>query len=117
MAPPMTDNSADNAATIPFDIVGFDLDGTLLDTSRDLAAAVNHALARIGRPAFPVEKIRPFIGNGARAMLEQALAASGGGDTALLEELLPALFDYYGRNLAVHTMPYPGLIAALDRLR
>ena len=46
---------------IPFDIIGFDLDGTLLDTSGDLAAAVNHAITAIGRPAYPPDAIRPFV--------------------------------------------------------
>lgn len=99
---------------IPFDIIGFDLDGTLIDTSGDLAAAVNHAIGTIGRPPFPVEAIKPFVGKGARVMLERALTASGGaGD---LEALLPVLLDYYAQNLAIHSRPYPGLIAAMDAL-
>ena len=101
---------------IPFDIVGFDLDGTLIDTSGDLAAAVNYAIGTVGRPPFPVADIRPFVGKGARVMLERALAASGGGDAALLDDLLPVLLDYYQQNLAVHSIPYPGLIEALDAL-
>lgn len=116
MARPMTDSLPDSATPIPFDIVGFDLDGTLLDTSGDLAAAVNHALKQIGRPPFPVAAIHPFVGKGARVMLERALAASGGSDIALLDRLLPVLLDYYEQNLTIHTIPYPGLIAALDSL-
>ncbi len=103
-------------ASIPFDIVGFDLDGTLLDTSGDLAAAVNHALGTIGRAPFPVEAIRPFVGKGARVMLTQALDASGGYDEALVERTLPVLLDYYAQNLAIHSVPYSGLVAALDAL-
>lgn len=99
-----------------FDIVGFDLDGTLIDTSGDLAAAVNHAIGTIGRAPFPVGAIKPFVGKGARVMLERALAASGGGDAALIERLLPVLLDYYEQNLAIHSRPYPGLIAAMDAL-
>ncbi|MEJ7934091.1 HAD family hydrolase [Sphingobium sp. AN558] len=99
-----------------FDIVGFDLDGTLIDTSGDLAAAVNHAIGTIGRAHFPVSAIKPFVGKGARVMLERALAASGGGDAALLERLLPILLDYYEQNLAIHSRPYPGLITAMDAL-
>jgi len=64
--------------TIPFDIVGFDLDGTLLDTSRDLGAAVNHALAEIGRAPVPYERVSGLIGGGARLMLCRALAMTGG---------------------------------------
>lgn len=101
---------------IPFDIVGFDLDGTLIDTSGDLAAAVNHAIGTIGRPPFPVDSIRPFVGKGARVMLERALDASGGYDAALLDQTLPILLDYYQQNLVLHSVPYPGLIAALDAL-
>lgn len=101
---------------IPFDIVGFDLDGTLLDTSGDLAAAVNYAIGTVGRPPFPVDAIRPFVGKGARVMLERALSASGGFDDDLLGRTLPILLDYYEQNLAIHSVPYPGLIAAIDAL-
>lgn len=101
---------------IPFDIVGFDLDGTLLDTSGDLAAAVNYAVGTVGRPPFAVEAIRPFVGKGAKVMLERALTASGGFDDALLAQLLPVLLDYYEQNLAIHSVPYPGLIDAMAAL-
>ena len=103
-------------ANINFDIVGFDLDGTLIDTSGDLAAAVNHAIATIDRPPFPVEAIRPFVGKGAKVMLERALDASGGYDDATLARLLPVLLDYYQDNLSARSVPYPGLIAAMDAL-
>ncbi|UXC91173.1 phosphoglycolate phosphatase [Sphingobium sp. RSMS] len=102
--------------SIPFDIVGFDLDGTLLDTSGDLASAVNYAIATDGRPPFPVEAIHPFVGKGAKVMLQRALDASGGYDDAMLERMLPILLDYYEQNLAIHSLPYPGLIAAMDAL-
>lgn len=102
--------------SIPFDIVGFDLDGTLLDTSGDLAAAVNYAIAKIDRRPFPVEEIRPFVGKGARVMLERALSASGGYDEDVLAQTLPVLLDYYEQNLAIHSVPYPGLVEAMDGL-
>ena len=103
-------------ASISFDIVGFDLDGTLLDTSGDLAAAVNYAIGTIGRAPFPVDSIRPFVGKGAKVMLQRALDASGGYDDAMLERTLPVLLDYYQQNLALHSLPYPGMIAMLDAL-
>lgn len=102
--------------SITFDIVGFDLDGTLLDTSGDLAAAVNYAIATDGRPPFAVDAIRPFVGKGAKVMLERALTASGGYDDALLAHMLPILLDYYEQNLAIHSIPYPGLMSAMDAL-
>jgi len=102
--------------SIPFGIVGFDLDGTLLDTSGDLAAAVNYAIATDGRPPFPVDAIRPFVGKGAKVMLERALTASGGYDDDLLARMLPILLDYYEQNLAIHSIPYPGLMEAMTAL-
>ncbi|WP_298669621.1 HAD hydrolase-like protein [uncultured Sphingomonas sp.] len=100
----------------PFTIVGFDLDGTLLDTSADLAAAVNHALAVDGRAPVPADAVRAMIGGGARRMLAQALSVTGGCDAATLERLFPVLLDFYAANLVVDTAPFPGMIAALDAL-
>ncbi len=107
---------ADAMADFPFDIVGFDLDGTLFDTSGDLAAAVNHALGLAGRPPLSVEAIKPMIGRGARHMLEQGLTATGGGDAALVGRLFPELLAFYEANIARETRPYPGLLAAMDAL-
>ena len=101
---------------IPFDIVGFDLDGTLLDTSGDLAAAVNHTLAIMGRPLFTVEEIKLLVGRGAKMMLQRGLEVSGGCSDALMKQYLPVLLEYYGENLARHSRAYPGLIEAMDEL-
>jgi phosphoglycolate phosphatase len=100
----------------PFDIVGFDLDGTLLDTAADLAAATNHALFSIGRKPLPVADIRPMIGGGGRLMLRRGLDASGGGDEALLDRVLPVMLAYYEAHICAFTAPFPGLEAALDAL-
>jgi phosphoglycolate phosphatase len=109
----MTVNSSHGAF---FDIVGFDLDGTLLDTSGDLAAAVNHALASVDRPLLTVEQVKPMIGGGARAMLAQGMAATGGCDEATLDVLHRRLLAYYEEHIAVLTQPYPGTLHALDTL-
>jgi phosphoglycolate phosphatase len=103
-------------ATIPFDLVGFDLDGTLLDTSGDLLAAVNHVLGGIGRPPLTRAQLIPFIGRGAKVMLERALAATGRCGDDLIGQWLPVLFDHYAAHVAVHSTPYPGLLTALDSL-
>ncbi len=100
----------------PFAIVGFDLDGTLLDTSGDLTAAVNHALGSIGRAPLSIEAVKPMIGGGARAMLRHGLEATGGYDDAMLDTLHRQLLDYYEAHLAVHTAPFSGALAALDEL-
>jgi len=108
LAPNMTDFS--------FALVGFDLDGTLLDTSGDLAAAVNHALASAGRAPLTVEQVKPMIGGGSRHMLAQGLTATGGYDEAMLDQLQAKLLAYYEANIAVLTRPYPGCLDALDAI-
>lgn len=99
-----------------FDIVGFDLDGTLFDTSVDIAAAANHGLASVGRPPLPVEVLKPMIGLGGRHLLEQALIATGGCDDGAVDRLFPEWVRYYGENLVHETRPFPGLIDALNAL-
>jgi len=99
-----------------FELVGFDLDGTLLDTSADLAAAVNHALSRAGRPALQVAEVRTMIGGGARHMLAQALTATGSCSDDLLDMLLPELLAFYEAHIAVKSCPFPGCLEALDAL-
>src|SRR4051812_18523589 len=98
----------------PFDIVGFDLDGTLFDTRADLTDALNHALGLLGRPALSVEAVKPMIGRGGKFMLQQGLEASGGCDPEVLERAYPELLDFYGDNLTRGTHAFPGLIEAMD---
>src|SRR3546814_19372714 len=57
-----------------------------------------------------------MIGLGARPMLEQGLAATGGVPDGALDRLYPDLLRYYDAHIAVHSRPFPGLTAALDRL-
>jgi phosphoglycolate phosphatase len=100
----------------PFRIVGFDLDGTLLDTHEDLGAAVNHALALADRPPVPIAEVEQLIGGGAKKMLERALTLTGGVDEAEFRRLYKALLKFYDENIAVHTRLYPGGEAMLDVL-
>lgn len=99
-----------------FATVGFDLDGTLLDTSGDLGAAVNHALSLVDREPVPHEQVAGLIGGGARLMLDRALELTGGRAGIDEEALFASLLDYYETNIAVHTALYPGGAAMLDAL-
>ncbi len=99
-----------------FRIVGFDLDGTLLDTSADLGAAVNHALSLAGRAPVPTAAVSGLIGGGARSMLQRALALTGGTEGIDQESLFAALLVFYETNIAVHTRLYPGSAEMLDTL-
>ena len=100
----------------PFGIVGFDLDGTLLDSALDLGHALNHALVHIGRPPVPVEEARRFIGGGTGQMLRAALAESGGHEGIDVSALQDVLVGFYAQNIARHTKLFPGGEAMLDAL-
>ena len=93
----------------------FDLDGTLADTSADLIAAANAALAEagVGAELDPLRH-RATAFAGGRAMLRAGLGAAP--DEALVERLFPRLVAFYGAALAVHTQLYDGVGPALDRL-
>lgn len=99
-----------------FDIVGFDLDGTLFDTAADIAAAANHGLASIGRPPLPIETLKPMIGLGGLHLMEQALIATGGCEPGMLDRLFPEWLAFYEANIANETRPFPGLIEAMEAL-
>jgi len=103
-------------AAFPFRIVGFDLDGTLLDTEADLGAAVNHALGLAGRPPVAGNEVRGLIGGGGRVMLKRALDRSGGIADAEFAALYEELLRFYSAHIAVHTRLYPGGAAMLDGL-
>jgi len=101
----------------PFDLVGFDLDGTMLDTSGDLGEALNHALSMAGRPPVARQEVYALVGGGTKVMLQRALERSGGPlpeeETAALTAQLVA---YYEAHIAQHTQPYAGALAMMDAL-
>lgn len=104
----------------PFSAIGFDLDGTLLDTHQDLGAAVNHALKLGGFDPVPVDSSKDLIGGGAKMMLSRAVddQTSGGArmERDAFHTLYKQMLSYYSENNAVHSRPYPGIIEALDIL-
>jgi phosphoglycolate phosphatase len=95
----------------------FDLDGTLADTSADLIAAANGALAEAGigaRLDAVADAAAAFAGG--RAMLRAGMARLGAVSEAEVDRLYPRLLELYAMDLAVHTRLYDGAEAALDRL-
>jgi phosphoglycolate phosphatase len=103
--------------TFPFDIVLFDLDGTLVDSNLDLCPAVNKVLAMEDRPALSQDEVRKFIGGGAIPMLGRALEATGGMPSEeRFAELGQAVIKHYWAHIADNTLPFPGVLDALDDL-
>jgi phosphoglycolate phosphatase len=103
-------------SAFPFETVVFDLDGTLADTAADIAAAVNHALASVGRPALPVDEIRGLVGEGARELLRKCLERTGGAPEALLDRAFPHQIEHYAANVCNGTTAYAEAEAAMDDL-
>lgn len=103
-------------SAFPFEIVAFDLDGTLADTAPDLAGALNHSLAKLGRPPIPPASVRHLIGYGARALLRRGLAASGETSEALVEQGFPIFLEHYAEHICDGTRLFPGIDEALARI-
>jgi phosphoglycolate phosphatase len=101
---------------VPFDLVGFDLDGTLVDSSADLAAAVNHVLASLDKPPLAVEQVRRNIGGGGHRMLARSLTDAGVQPPTPLDPLYNRMIDFYSTHIADATRPYPGVVATLEKL-
>ncbi len=102
--------------TTPLAII-FDLDGTLVESAPDLAATTNVLLQRQGRRMIELDELRSMVGKGARVMIEKAMAATGEPATEeQIKAMIPEFLEYYGENLADHTLPFPGVIDALDQL-
>jgi phosphoglycolate phosphatase len=99
--------------------VMIDLDGTLLDTIPDLAAAANMMLVELGRPALDESLIRTFVGKGIPRLVERSLTGSldGAADSGLFESALPIYERCYAAVNGKHTVLYPGVIAGLERMR
>lgn len=97
----------------------FDLDGTLVDSVPDLAAAVDRMLLALGRPPAGLERVRLWVGNGARVLVRRALAGGldhDGVDETLARDALALFMEAYADNHAL-TRVYPGVVETLDQLR
>ena len=96
----------------------FDLDGTLVDTAPDLLGALNHVLDGLGLAPVPLGAVAEMIGHGARAMIETGLRTRGAVLTAAdMDAAFDRFIAHYVANIAVHSRPFDGAVAALDALR
>jgi phosphoglycolate phosphatase len=91
-------------------ILLLDLDGTLVDSVPDLAAALNHVLEARGIATFTIPEVTRMVGDGVRVLVERALAARGHPPD---EAVLDAYMAEYEAHPARHTRIYPGVAATL----
>jgi phosphoglycolate phosphatase len=93
----------------------FDLDGTLIDSRRDLADSANEMLAGYGAAPLDEERIASMVGWGAATLVKQVVTAAG--LDVSVDEALLRFFAAYDQRLTRHTRPYDGVPALLDALR
>jgi phosphoglycolate phosphatase len=92
-------------------LIVFDLDGTLVDSRRDLAESANQLLEELGAAAQPEAAIGRMVGEGAAVLVHRALAAAGVGESpGALERFL----EIYSGRLLNHTRPYDGIPEAVS---
>jgi phosphoglycolate phosphatase len=108
-----------DARTFVVDAVAFDLDGTLLDTVHDLAAAVNLLLVELGHPPLHTATVRDLVGKGMANLVRKAMLRARGHapDDAELAALVPRYQAHYESVLGRETGAFPGLLETLVRLQ
>ncbi len=98
-----------------YQLVIFDLDGTILDTLQDLANAVNYAMKENQMPLHTIDEVRQFVGNGIRKLMERSVPA--GTETPLIDKVHADFTAYYQVHCADNTAPYAGIPELLAHLK
>ncbi len=110
-----------DAARFPLAVkaVVVDLDGTLLDTAPDLAAAANRMLAELGRPPVPRAVLETYIGNGVSRLVKRVLTGDmeAEPDPELFHEALEIFQRHYGEHVADESRPFPGVVEGLEAMK
>ena len=91
------------------------MDGTILNTIDDIAAATNHALAVYGLPEHTVDEVKYYVGNGMAKLIERAVPEGTSEETRA--HVMNEFLDYYKDHSAVKTGPYEGIRELLERLK
>ncbi len=97
-----------------YDGIVFDLDGTLLDTLKDLTNAVNTALVRYQLPPKSLDEVRQYVGNGITKLMERAIP--GGYKHQHFDDMLAIFKKEYALHCRDYTAPYPGVMDMLSAL-
>lgn len=99
-------------------VIALDLDGTLVDTAHDLVGTLNWLLRAEGVAPLALDEARPFIGRGARWLIERGFqAAEAPLAPGQVQPLLDCFLARYQAHIADESRPFPGCIAALETLK
>ena len=100
-----------------YDLVIFDLDGTLLNTIGDLAASVDYVMRSRNHPEHSDAEYRQMVGGGIKRLVERALPEEFAKDEVYVEECVAQFRRYYVDNIDRHTVPYEGMPELLRKLQ
>ena len=95
----------------------FDLDGTLLDTLKDLSDSVNFALEKYSLPQRNVKEIRRFLGNGIRRLMMESVGPEIAANSNRFEPILQTFREHYVKHCLDTTKPYDGIMDMLAHLK
>ena len=98
-----------------YELIVFDMDGTILDTLEDLKNSTNHTLRLHHMPERTLGEIRSFVGNGIRKLIERAVVE--GTSEHKIYEIQGDFMEHYGIHCADSTRPYDGVIDLIRELR
>lgn len=98
-----------------FDLIIFDLDGTLVDSKLDLALAVNATRRHYGLPPLDIEQVSSYVGNGAPVLIRRAMGPEF--NEQEIQQALEYFLNYYREHMLDHTRLYPTVAESLDRLK
>ncbi len=108
--------NADNLIASRFETVIYDLDGTLIDSARDMQVAVSNVLADHGLPAVTEDDVRNYMGQGSKVTMGKAFAKYGKAlDDATLSAVTAEFVRYYEADPVSHTIAFDGVNAVVDR--
>jgi len=101
------------------ELIAFDLDGTLVDSSPDLADAIDAMLNRLGLPPAGEPRVKGWIGNGVGMLVKRALTGEmwPRGEPARFDEALPIFMDLYEANVCNRSRLFPGVADGLKQLK
>lgn len=98
-----------------YDLIVFDMDGTILDTLEDLTDSMNHVLKEYGYATRTIDEIRSFVGNGLYNLVRLALPE--GKTEEHIQEVLGTMKEYYNTHNDIKTKPYDGILDLINDLR